>query len=170
MIILGLGSNLKSSFGDRFQNIELAIKLLNNSGVSIIKNSSYYETPSYPKSTNPKFINIILQAEFNLNPKRLASLIIEIENKLERKRSKKNAPRTCDIDIIDFNSQVLNFEYNNLSFSVPHERLCIRNFVLFPLKEILPNWKHPVSNISVTELIEKLSTDEKNSILKIEKS
>ena len=104
MIILGLGSNLKSSFGDRFQNIELAIKLLNNSGVSIIKNSSYYETPSYPKSTNPKFINIILQAEFNLNPKRLASLIIEIENKLERKRSKKNAPRTCDIDIIDFNS------------------------------------------------------------------
>ena len=170
MVILGLGSNLESSFGDRIKNIDLAITSLNNLGVSIIKKSSYYETPSYPKSINPKFINVIVLATFNSNPKKLASLIIEIENKLERKRSVKNAPRTCDIDIIDFNSKVLRFEYNKLTFAVPHERLSVRNFVLFPLKEILPNWKHPISNKAVTELIEKLSPDEKNSILKIEKS
>jgi len=169
MVILGLGSNLLSSFGDRFQNIDRAIFLLNRLGVQIIKKSSYYETPSYPAATNPKFINVIVQAKLSLNPKQLASVIIDVENKLERKRSKKNAPRTCDIDIIDFNSKAFDFEYNGLSFTVPHERLSIRNFVLFPLNEILPNWRHPVSDDVVVELIEKLSSDEKNSILKVEK-
>ena len=59
---------------------------------------------------------------------------------------------------------------NGMDYSIPHKQLSLRNFVLFPLKEILPNWKHPISNKAVTELIEKLSPDEKNSILKIEKS
>ena len=60
MILLGLGSNLESSFGDRFKNLELAIKYLSEKDVQIIKKSSFYETPSYPDKKKPKYINMVL--------------------------------------------------------------------------------------------------------------
>ena len=82
----------------------------------------------------------------------------------------KNDPRTCDIDIIDFNGQIIDFKYKNLDFSVPHKELSYRNFVLFPLKEILPEWTHPKSKESINMLIDKLSDEDKNSILKVKKS
>ena len=78
MIILGLGSNLPSSFGDRFYNIDFAISCLKNHGIKIIKKSSYYETESYPDKKNPKFINIVILIETNLPPESLASLLISI--------------------------------------------------------------------------------------------
>jgi len=170
MIILGLGSNLSSSFGDRFENIEIAISYLEKYEIKVTKKSSYYETPSYPNKNNPKFINIIIEAKTHLNPADLASVLIFIEEKLQRKRRKKNDPRTCDIDIIDYKKQIINFKYNNLDFIVPHRKLIYRNFVLFPLQEILPAWKHPETNDNISFLIERLSDEDKKSILKISKS
>ena len=170
MLILGLGSNLSSSQGNRFKNIDLAISHLETNKIKIIKKSSFYETFSYPDIKNPKFINIVVSAQTNLSPENIAQVLISIEEKLERKRSKKNEPRTCDIDIIDFNGQVIKFAYNNLIFNVPHLNLTYRNFVLFPLKEIEPLWIHPKTNDSIDEIIEKLPNDQKKSILKIKKS
>tara|TARA_B100001123_G_scaffold423299_1_gene533321 strand:+ start:1382 stop:1894 length:513 start_codon:yes stop_codon:yes gene_type:complete len=170
MIILGLGSNLSSSFGDRFKNIDLAISYLKGYGISIEKKSSFYETPSYPDSKNPKFINVIIQASTKLPPVDLASVLIFIEEKLERKRGKKNDPRTCDIDIIDYNNEIINFEYNNLKFTVPHEKIIYRNFVLLPLLEILPEWIHPKTKDPINKLFENLPQVDKNSILKVKKS
>ena len=170
MIILGLGSNLSSTFGNRFRNIETAISYLNNYKIKIIKKSSFYETPSYPNNKNPKFINIVIQAETDLNPTDLASVIIFVEELLERKRSKKNDPRTCDIDIIDYENKILNFKYNNLDFFVPHKKLVYRSFVLMPLQEILPKWIHPETSDSIEDLVNRLSDEQKKSILKIKKS
>ena len=118
MVILALGSNLSSKYGDRFFNIDLAVSYLESYGLKIRKKSSYYETESYPDKKNPKFINIVVLAETDLPPEDLASVLIFIEEKIDRKRSKKNAPRTCDIDIIDYKNKVINFEYNNLKFYV----------------------------------------------------
>ncbi len=170
MVLLGLGSNLKSSFGDRFYNLDLAVLELSKFELKIKKKSSYYETPSFPNKNNPKFINIIIEIETPLKPENLASKILEVEKFLGRKRFKKNDPRTCDIDIIDFNQQVLDFEHKGSTFKVPHEKLIYRNFVLFPLKEIKPDWKHPESNIKIDDLIDRLSDEDKNSILKINKN
>ena len=170
MILLGLGSNLSSSFGDRFKNIDLAISGLNGYGIHVKKKSSYYESLSYPNKDNPKFINIAVGILTNLSPADLASILISIEEKLERKRNYKNEPRTCDIDIIDFNSKIIDFKYKNLDFKVPHEKLSYRNFVLIPLKDISPNWKHPKTKESIDLLIDKLSIEDKKSILKVEKS
>ena len=167
MIILSLGSNLHSSFGDRFKNIEAAILYLTTYQIKVIKKSSYYETPSYPDKEKPKFINIIIEVETHLNPEDLASVLIYIEEKLERKRKIKNEPRTCDIDIIDYKQQIMTFKYNNLEFEVPHKRLIYRNFVLIPLEEILPKWIHPLSKHDITTLIGKLPENDKKSILKI---
>ena len=170
MILLGLGSNLSSRFGDRFDNINLAISYLETYEIKVIKKSAFYESPSYPNKENPKFINVVIETSTQLKLEDLASVLIVIEEKLERKRLQKNDPRTCDIDIIDFNSKVIDFKYKNLYFTVPHENLSYRNFVLFPLKEILPKWIHPKTKDSIDVLINKLPNEDKNSILKIKKS
>ena len=170
MIFLGLGSNLPSKYGDRFTNINLAISSLEGYGIKVIKKSSFYETPSYPNNENPKFINAIILVETTLPPVDLMSVLIFIEKKLERKRGKKNDPRTCDIDIIDYNSEILNLRYNNLEFTVPHKELTSRNFILFPLQEISPMWKHPKTKEIVSVLLQKLSEEDKNSILKIDEN
>ena len=75
MILLGLGSNLSSSFGDRFANINLAISYLETNGIKVIKKSSFYETPSYPNKENPKFINVVILVETILPPIDLTNLI-----------------------------------------------------------------------------------------------
>ena len=169
MILLGLGSNLSSSIGDRFQNIDLAVSVLERYGVQLKKKSSYYESLSYPNKRNPKFINIVIEIETHLSPEDLASVLIFIEESMERKRKKKNDPRTCDIDIIDYNSQIIDFKYKDLDYTAPHTKLIYRNFILYPLQEILPDWKHPKTNELVSALIEKLPKEDKNSILKIKK-
>ena len=170
MIFLGLGSNLPSKYGDRFANINLAISCLDGYGIKVIKKSSFYETPSYPNKENPKFINAVILVETILPPVDLMSVLIFIEKKLERKRGKKNDPRTCDIDIIDYNSQILNLKYKNLDLTVPHKRLASRNFVLFPLHEITPTWKHPKTKENISALIDKLSEEDKKSILMVKKN
>ena len=170
MIFLGLGSNLPSKYGDRFTNINLAISSLEGYGIKVIKKSSFYETPSYPNKENPKFINAVILVETILPPVDLMSVLIFIEEKLERKRGKKNDPRTCDIDIIDYNSQILNLRYNNLDLTVPHKELTLRNFILFPLQEISPTWKHPKTKEIISVLLQKLNDEDKNSILKIVKN
>ena len=170
MIFLGLGSNLPSKYGDKFANINLAISFLKARGIKVIKRSSFYKTPSFPDRENPKFINVVILVETNLAPVNLMSVLVFIEEKLERKRFKKNDPRTCDIDIIDYNNQILNLKYNNLDFTLPHKELTSRNFVLFPLQEISPMWKHPKSKETIDNLIQKLSEEDKNSILKIVKN
>ena len=170
MIFLALGSNLSSSFGDRFENINMAITYLESYGINIVKKSHFYESHSYPNKKNPKFINIVTSVRTHLQPIDLMSVLISIEERLERKRNKKNDPRTCDIDIIDYNNQVLNFQYKNLYLEIPHRKLISRNFVLFPLREIAPSWKHPNTEEIIGTLIQKLPVADRKSILKVEKN
>ena len=170
MLLLGLGSNLSSSFGDRFDNINIALSYLEAYQIKIIKKSSFYESLSYPNNNDPKFINIIIEILTDLPPEDLVSVLIFIEEKLGRKRIKKNEPRTCDIDIIDYDGKIMDFSYKGSVFKVPHEKLIYRNFVLFPLQEISPNWKHPKTNELIGALIDNLSNEDKNSILKVNKS
>ena len=170
MIILGLGSNLDSTYGDRFNNIILALSYLESHKIKILSKSSFYETPSYPNDKDPKFINMIIGISTNLKTSELAAATISVEEKLERKRNYKNEPRTCDIDIIDYEGKNINFKYKNLDFTVPHEKLDYRNFVLIPLEEILPNWIHPKSKEKISTLLKKLSAEDRKSILKIKKN
>ena len=158
MIFIGIGSNLSSNFGDRFKNIDLAISFLETYKVNIIKKSSFYETFSYPNKSNPKFINSIISVETKLPPVDLMSVLIFVEEKLERKRSKKNDPRTCDLDIIDYNYQIMNFKYRDLELTLPHKKMTNRNFVLYPLREIYPNWTHPLTKKNINALIKDLKT------------
>ena len=169
MVYLGVGSNLSSTFGNRFKNINLAITALKEKNINIIKKSSFYETLAYPNKNDPKFINIIISIKTSLTPEELMDLALSIEEKLERKRQKKNDPRTCDIDIIDFNGKILNFRFNKMDLVIPHKNLSTRNFVLYPLKEIYPDWIHPKSKKNIDQLIKNLNKSN-NEITKLTQS
>ena len=158
MIFLGIGSNLHSSFGDRFENINLAIDYLKRKNIKLIKKSSFYETLSYPNKNDPKFINVIISIETTLLPEELMTNLLDIEKKLERKREKKNQPRTCDIDIIDYKGKIIELKSSNLNITIPHKYMTERNFVLYPLKEICPNWTHPLTKKNIDILIKDLKT------------
>ena len=87
------------------------------------------------------------------------SVLLFIEEKLERKRNKKNDPRTCDIDIIDYNSQILEKKFGEKTLQIPHPKMVSRNFVLYPLQEIEPNWRHPKTEENISFLIKNLSKE-----------
>ena len=118
MFLLGIGSNLSSTFGNRFENIDISISFLESFQIKLVKKSSFFETPSYPDLNKPKFINVVIEVSTYLPPEDLISVIIFIEEKLERKRNKKNDPRTCDIDIIDYNGKIMDFNYKNSNFKI----------------------------------------------------
>ena len=86
MIFLGIGSNLDSKFGDRYNNIRRTLKLLQEEKIVVKKISKFYETPSYPNKKNPKFINIVIEIEYNLDPEMLLKKIFLIEKKNGKKK------------------------------------------------------------------------------------
>ena len=160
IVFLGIGSNL----GLRKINIEKAKSLLLDYKLNFLSVSSYYETPSWPDPRNPDFLNIILKLECNYNPQELLKICKNIESQLGRKKTKKNAPRTCDLDIIDFNNLV---SRKNDKINLPHKMMHKRNFVLFPLFEIQKNWIHPDKKIDLKTLISLLPDRDIRSIKKI---
>ncbi len=147
-VYLGIGSNL----GNRKNNINKACYLLHTFCL-IDKISNFYETNSWPNVKYPKYLNIILRCYTKLNVISLLKIIKIIEKKLGRKKTLKNFPRTCDIDIIDFKGIKLDKNY----IKIPHPRLLKRNFVLVPLYEIEKTWKHPKNNISIDNLVKNLN-------------
>ena len=157
-IFLGIGSNL----GNRKINIEKAKFRLIQNNIMIIQTSSYYESLSWPNPKNPKFLNIVLKAFCPLNPNELLTLCKKIEIKLGRRKTIRNAPRECDIDIIDFNGLLLKEKLN-----LPHKMMHKRNFVLFPLFEIEKDWFHPLLKTKIKDLILSLSNKEISSIKQI---
>ena len=169
MIFLGIGSNLSSSFGNKIDNIKLSISLLKKNNIDVLKISSFYQSVAFPNKNDPKFINIVVEVNTLLRPKDLMITLLKIEEKLERKRLKKNAPRTCDIDIIDYKREKINLNFESLQLQIPHKSLTDRNFVLYPLKEICPNWSHPLSNSSIDLLINNLK-NKNNGITKLSQS
>ena len=157
-IFLGIGSNL----GNRITNIEKAKSYLLENGVKFISVSNYYETPSWPNPNNPKFLNIVIKIRTNLSALKLLQICKKIETNLGRKKTLKNSPRECDIDIIDYNNKKINSMIN-----LPHPRMHKRNFVLIPLFEVNRAWIHPVLKLDIKSLIFSLSNRDIRSIKQI---
>ena len=166
MIHLNIGSNLSSKYGSRFDNISLAINLLIEAKIKISKVSNCYETPSYPNNNFPKFLNVGILADFKHSYFDLLKKIRLIEKKLGRIKSNKNAPRVIDIDIVDFKNLISNEE----GLILPHPRCHLRNFVLFPIFEIDPNWSHPIFKKNAQFLINKLSQKSRIEITRLKKN
>ncbi len=153
---LALGSNL----GDKKNNLNKSIDLIQEEGIFIKKRSKFYSTKSWPNENFPNFINSIIFIETVLNVTELFLKIKKIEKKLGRTKSKKNYPRICDIDIIDYNGEILHKKLGNHILDIPHKRMHNRNFVLFPLYELDKDWVHPKLNKNIVILMSNLTSDQ----------
>ena len=158
---LAIGSNL----GNKINNIEKTKFELEKYKIKILKSSSIYISESWPDPSKPNYINIIIKVKTFLAPLELLRVCNIIEFKLGRVRLKKNAPRTCDIDIIDYDQIILNEK--NKRLILPHPRMNKRNFVLLPLFEVDKSWKHPKSNTNIVNLINSLPIKDLRSIKQI---
>ena len=158
---LAIGSNL----GNKINNIEITKFKLEKYKIKILKSSSNYLSESWPDPTMPNYINIILKIRTTLGPFELLKICNLVELQLGRVRLKKNAPRTCDIDIIDYDKKILDIKDGKLI--LPHPRICKRNFVLLPLFEVDKSWKHPKTKINIVNLINSLPVKDLRSIKQI---
>ena len=156
LVYLALGSNL----GDKKNNINKCIDLIQKEGVFIKKRSKFYSTESWPNENFPNFINSITLIETKLNLDQLFLKIKKIEKKLGRTKSKRNHPRVCDIDIINFNSEIIHRKLGNHRLNIPHKRMHNRNFVLFPLYELDKDWLHPKLNRNIVNLLSNLTSEQ----------
>ena len=159
-VFLSIGSNI----GNRKLNIQKTKYLLEINKVKILKSSNIYESLSWPNKNYPKFLNIIIKAKTSFNPERLIEVIKLIEKEMGRKKTIKNFPRTCDIDIIDYNNKNLRIKTKKGILEIPHPRAHLRNFVLLPLHEISKNWVHSKFKQNITYLLNKTNTNSLRTI------
>jgi GTP cyclohydrolase-4 len=149
-VYLSLGANL----GDRQGNILQALQYV-QARASITKVSSFYETEPVGYLDQPKFFNIACALETELSPGDLLHLLKWIEKRMGRRESFRNAPRPIDIDILFYDDLVL----ESPDLCIPHPRLQDRAFVLVPMAEIAPGLVHPVLNMTVTEMLSRVSQE-----------
>lgn len=150
-VYLGLGTNL----GDRQANLEAACKAL-ETRLQVLAKSSVYETPPWGYLDQPKFLNMALKAQTDLSPVELLKLLKELETSLGRRPGERYGPRVIDIDILFYGSLIL----RQAGLDVPHPRLAERAFVLVPLAEIAPDLRHPVSGLTVQEMLDQIDASD----------
>ena len=146
IVYLGIGSNI----GDREQMLQSALERLQSPDLSIKRVSSVYETePMYVKEQR-QFLNLVVEAETELFPMMLLSRVQKVEQSLARKRSgPPNGPRTIDIDILFYGG----FTVHSAKLEIPHPRLHERRFVLAPMAELAPDFRHPRLRKTIRELL-----------------
>lgn len=149
-VILCLGSNL----GDRVRYLERALEVLRKQ-IMLERVSSIYETRPVGVEDQPWFLNLVCMGVTRLKPRATLEFVLEVENALGRKREARFGPRSIDIDIISYDDRVV----QESDLEIPHPRLAERRFVLEPLAEIAPQWKHPVQGRSVRQMLEGVTDD-----------
>ena len=155
MILIALGANLTSPAGAPAETLTQVPLLLAQRSITIESQSGFYRSVAWPNPQDPPFLNAVASIRTALSPAELLRLLHDIERQFGRERGKANAPRTLDLDIIDYEGRV-----ESGPPVLPHPRMHARDFVLCPLREIAPEWRHPVSGLSVSELIATLPASE----------
>lgn len=148
-VYIGIGSNV----GDRKANCIRAVDLMKESGMTVSRESSFYETEPWGVKEQPMFINMAVTAETDLSAQAVLSSLKRIEEKMGRQESVRWGPRCIDLDILFYDDEVI----SESNLRIPHPLLQEREFVLLPLCEIAPDKQHPVLLKTVRQLREELN-------------
>jgi 2-amino-4-hydroxy-6-hydroxymethyldihydropteridine diphosphokinase len=159
--LIAFGANIPSRVGAPEKTIEAARATLEDNSVRIRRMSSLYETPAWPDPNDPFFINAVAAGETSLNPGELLRRFHETETAYGRTRSAPNAPRTLDLDLLDFDGRI-----EEGPPALPHPRMERRAFVIVPLAEVAPAWRHPLTGRTAAALLSSLSAEERAAVRK----
>jgi 2-amino-4-hydroxy-6-hydroxymethyldihydropteridine diphosphokinase len=151
VILIGLGANLPSPAGTPAETLKAALHRLAGRGITVETRSGFYRSQAWPNPADPPFVNAVAMVATKLSPAALLAVLHQVETDFERRRGVANAPRTLDLDILDYDGRI-----EHGPPQLPHPRLADRPFVLFPLRDVSPDWRHPVTGLNVNELIAAL--------------
>ncbi|MFB6454878.1 2-amino-4-hydroxy-6-hydroxymethyldihydropteridine diphosphokinase [Chitinophaga sp. Hz27] len=143
--ILLIGGNL----GDPEINLAKAVQLINEQAGQVVKQSALYQTAPWGVVDQPDYLNQALVINTMQDGLTLLHTLLDIERTIGRVRQEKWGSRVIDIDMIFFNDEIISFP----ELKIPHPRMHLRQFVLVPLQEIIPNHVHPVLHKTVSELL-----------------
>jgi 2-amino-4-hydroxy-6-hydroxymethyldihydropteridine diphosphokinase len=150
---IGLGSNLASKFGERDGNLRVAIGRVGRLG-RILAVSEFYDTEPVGFLEQPRFLNAAMLLETDLGPVELLGGMLEIERGMGRDRESVPAkgPRVIDLDLLLYEDRILELP----ELTLPHPAMHERRFVLEPLAEVAPEWRHPRVGLTVEEMLARL--------------
>ena len=158
MIIIGLGSNLPGAKGEPpEENVQLSLSRLQGVDIKVVAVSPFYKREPVPKSDQPWFVNAVAALETRLEAAALLKHLHSIESSFGRTRRIQNEARVLDLDLLDYNGRVT--RESETGVILPHPRMHSRAFVLKPLANIAPDWRHPTLGQSAVELLDALSSD-----------
>ena len=176
MILVALGSNLPFGEQSPVHVLQAALKCFDDSLLKVEQVSRFFATPSFPKGSGPDFVNATARICGEMSPRDVLGLLHEIESTFGRTRDKRWGQRTLDLDLLAFGELVLpntvvHSEWRLLApeaqiahtpgeLILPHPRLQDRAFVLVPLAEIAPEWTHPITQLTVADMLAQIPEEE----------
>jgi len=163
VILLGLGANLDSPAGPPAITIVSSLGAMAAQRIRVLKVSPFYRTPAWPNPSDPPYVNAVVLVQTPLGPAGLLAALHAIEAAFGRERIRPNAPRTLDLDLIDYDGRV-----EAGPPVLPHPRAESRVFVLKPLADVAPRWVHPVSHKSVAALLAGLPAADLAAAVRVE--
>lgn len=181
--LIAMGANLPSATGTALETLNKSLELFLSESLQVVRISKWFSTPAFPADSGPDFVNGAVMVETKLSPERVLAALHSIEAAMGRTRENRWEPRLCDLDLIAYDDIVLpdlktfkHWESLDLTSQqsqtpetliIPHPRLQDRSFVLVPLNDIAPDWVHPVSGITVSEMLAALPAEDLAEISEI---
>lgn len=157
-VYLLMGGNL----GNVKTTFKQAIGVIEQMVGAVITKSSLYQTAAWGMENQPAFLNQALEVSTNFSAHEVLEKILQIENQLGRVRQQKYGPRVIDIDILFYNNEIV----DEADLKIPHPLLQHRNFALYPLNEIAPDWLHPVFQKNIQTLLKEV--DDRLTVSKLD--
>ena len=151
MILIAIGSNLASAAGGPRATCEAALRRLAALGIAAVAVSPWYETAPVPASDQPWFVNGVAAVATSLFPEDLLGILHQVEAEFGRARAAPNAARVLDLDLLAYGRVV-----RAGPLHLPHPRLHERAFVLYPLRDVAPDWEHPLSGLRPSAMVAAL--------------
>lgn len=158
MILIGVGANLPTArYGSPADTCAAALGALEAYGVSVVRRSRWYRSAPVPPSDQPWFINAVAVVKTDLEPPALLAVLHGIERDFGRMRRTRNEARVIDLDLLAYDDRV---SAPGEVPALPHPRLVERAFVLRPLLDVAPRWRHPVLGATAADLAARLPPDQ----------
>ena len=179
-ILIALGGNLTSAVGAPAETLRAALVMLENTGAVIRATSKFYHTPAFPLGNGPDYVNAAVRVEAVWSPEGALAQLHRIEAELGRERQRRWGQRTLDLDLLAVGEVILPDRESHRywralplkeqmaappgNLVLPHPRLQERAFVLVPLADVAPDWRHPILGRTVAEMLADLGEDERMAV------